>query len=292
MVEEGKEYLFRIEKETTTPDNKTFWVLSGPGEKRFLLPSGFYKEYGFEPGKEITCRIDRINCSGQVFLEPKHPYYEEGKKYPFRVISAGETNKENGNGTVNVLVEDILGNKITVEQSYIGESPVTGKEIFLRIERIYKGKPVFVPKNKTRLSGRYRTGKYYDFTVLRTRRGPDNELYYIVSDSKGAIHSIPVRYYEHYNIKDGTIFRGRIIKYSSGGVRIIEPKSPFYKPGTFIRLKVLNVFAEPGHGEVTLELRDKHGFIHFIKCNKPPMKEYIRGKIIRIKKGKPEINLL
>lgn len=291
MVEEGKEYLFRIEKETTTPDKKTYWVLSGPGDKRFLLPSGYYKGYGLEPGKEITCRIDRINCSGQIFLEPRHPCYEEGKKYPFRVISTAKATNENGDGLANVVVEDILGNKITLEWSDKEEAPVNGKEIYLRIERIYKGRPVFAPKNRRGDSGKYRSGKYYDFNVLRTRKGPDDELYYIVSDRKGATHSLPVKYYEHYNIKPGTNFRGRIIKYSSGG-GIIEPKSPFYKPGTFIRLKVLNVYPEPGQGEVTLELSDKHGFVHYIKSDKPPLKDYIRGKIIRIKKGKPEIFLL
>lgn len=294
MVEEGKEYRFRIEKETITPDNKNYWVLSGPGEKRFLIPVKYYRGYGFEPGREIICRIDRINCSGQVFLEPKHPFYEEGRKYPFKVISSVQIKDETGTSGLSVVVKDLLDSLITIDWKVKDEVPLPGQEIALRIERIYKGKPVFAAKGKAGEFRGFRTGKYYDFTLLRTRKGPDGELYYIVTDPKGEIHTVPVKYYEHYNLKQGTVFRGRIVKYSSDGKRIIEPKSPFYIQGAFIRLEVLKAHTDTDAGEnaLTLELKDKYGFIHYISSDKLPEKKYLRGRVKRIKKGRPEIVLL
>ncbi|NMC41713.1 MAG: hypothetical protein GYA43_11190 [Bacteroidales bacterium] len=292
MLEEGKEYLFRIEKETTTPDKKDYWVLSGPGERRFLIPVKYYRGYGFEPGREIICRIDRINCSGQVFLEPRHPFYEEGSKYPFKVISSGYVKDETGTSVLYVVVKDGLDNLITTQWKVKGEVPVPGQEIILRIERIYKGKPVFAPNGEKEKFRGYRSGKYYDFTLLRTRKGPDGEQYYIVTDRKGEIHTLPVKFYEHYNLKQGTVFRGRIVKYSSDGKRIIEPKSPFYRQGAFIRLELINTYTETAESGLTLELKDKYGFIHFIRSDKLPEKKYLKGRVKRIKKGRPEIILL
>jgi hypothetical protein len=42
MLEEGKDTV-QVVKETTTPDKKDYWVLSGPGERRFLMPVKYYR---------------------------------------------------------------------------------------------------------------------------------------------------------------------------------------------------------------------------------------------------------
>jgi len=50
------------------------------------LLTNFYQNYGIKPGNLLHCRIDKINCSGRVFLEPEHPFYQVGKQYVFKVF--------------------------------------------------------------------------------------------------------------------------------------------------------------------------------------------------------------
>jgi len=81
-IEEGKEFSFTIEKLITLPDGQYFIILA-EYEQKYLLPAQYYLEYGFQIGQKIICRIDRINCNGKVFFEPRHPIYSIGDKDVF-----------------------------------------------------------------------------------------------------------------------------------------------------------------------------------------------------------------
>ena len=51
-----------------------------------LMTLKFYKHYGIEPGNKINCRIDKINCTGKIFLEPEHPNLINGNRYDFMIL--------------------------------------------------------------------------------------------------------------------------------------------------------------------------------------------------------------
>ena len=80
--EEGKEFSFIIEKLITLPDGQ-YYILLAEFDQKYLMPAKFYSEYGFKIGQEIFCRIDKVNCNGKVFLEPRHPLYSIGDKDVF-----------------------------------------------------------------------------------------------------------------------------------------------------------------------------------------------------------------
>lgn len=81
-------YSFIVKKETEF-DNETFYVLESEHAVKHLLPKKYYKEYNFEVGDKIKCYVDKINCAGEIFLEPVHPFYKLGKVYDFKVLKAG-----------------------------------------------------------------------------------------------------------------------------------------------------------------------------------------------------------
>ena len=83
-LKEGRRYNFNVEKIISLNDID-YYVLSGPDKRKYLLDIEDYTSYNIKPGVQLDCRVDKINCQGEIFLEPRHPYYEEGKSYSFNV---------------------------------------------------------------------------------------------------------------------------------------------------------------------------------------------------------------
>lgn len=82
-LEEGEWYPFKIHNLVKLQDKANYFVLIDRNGMKHFMPSEYYTNYGFKIGDEILCKIDRINCTGRIFLEPEHPFYKEGKIYSF-----------------------------------------------------------------------------------------------------------------------------------------------------------------------------------------------------------------
>lgn len=292
MLDEGKVYKFTIEKEIVTPDNRKCWVLTAPDKTKYLLPSAPYSGYGFKTGLEITCRIDRINCKGEIFLEPKHPFYVEGKRYDFPVVRSERCIDDSGNDITVIIVRDIYGNEIPAIFSEDDTILIPGSVVSLVVERVYKGRPVFNRMNAGKKFGLLKYGKSYDFNVERISKGINGEEYYILTDPFGNNHTIPKKYYEHYGIKTGTLIKCRIIKYSRTSGWKIEPHNPFYEKGSVIKMELVSSSPGPDGNSFTLSLKDKHGFFHYVITEKLPDAASVRCRVKGIKKGRPELIIL
>ncbi len=85
ILEEGYEFNFKVEKIIDLSD-ESYYILLSEFDKKYLLPTKYYDEYNIKIGNEIRCRIDKISCSGRVFLEPKSPIYSVGEKDFFTLI--------------------------------------------------------------------------------------------------------------------------------------------------------------------------------------------------------------
>lgn len=91
------------------------------------------------------CRVDKINCKGEVFLEPHNPYYTEGESFPF--------DKD-------------------------GPLPLKGTSLNLVVERITQGK-VFLERGSGSITDKYlKSGKEYEFVIAGIERGMDDEEYF------------------------------------------------------------------------------------------------------------------
>jgi len=293
MLKEGEEYIFTAGKEIETPDGKLYRLLTGPDNVKYLLRSEYYRGYAINEGNEITCRVDKINCRGEVFLEPHHPVYEPGKQYEFKIVSHELRTDYSGNETYALIIEDVFGNKIAVPAGKRNsEIPQPGSYINLKVEKILKGKPVlYSPSPGTgRFSG-LKYGNYYDFRIEKIAKVIDGEELFVVSDPYGKWHTIPVKYYRHYNLKPGAEFKGRIIKHSRRSSWKIEPCNPHYNKGDEINLKVESVTPAAGGNYFILTLSDEFGFIHTLNSKTRPGVNYIKCRIKSFRKGKPDLLL-
>jgi hypothetical protein len=283
-LKEGEEYEFRVEKKLSSPGSLDKFILTGPNEKKYLLPADIYRNYRIRRGMIIKCRVDKINCKGEYFLEPKHPYYSEGRSYEFNVSMHDIRTDSSGNELNVYMVRDVYGNLVPVPCKNF---PELGSPVKLTIERISKGRIFLYQKHFKIKSGTLKPGRLYDFRVEKTAIGIDGEEYFILIDVTGDTHTISKSDYEYYGFRPGDTIKGKVVKYTKSGKRIIEPVNPFYKAGRFIALKVTGYRQNTINDSFTVDLTDKFGIDHCIESKTLPEKESVRCRIKMIRKGKP-----
>ena len=291
-IREGAEYEFLVEKELVTPDKARHLVLYGPDRRKYLLPLSVYMHYNIKVGSTIRCRVDKINCKGEVFLEPNNPYYTEGKSFPFEVMSYDTRTDYAGVKHQVLIVKDLMGTRIPVPFDHKGPLPLKGSRLNLVVERITKGK-IFLSKSSRSISGKYlRSGKEYEFVIEGIEKGMDDEEYFVVKDPFGKLHTIARESYQYYGYRIGSRFKGTILKYKKGGERIIEPENPFYKTGEVIKMDVISVTRNVINKSFTIILKDNFGFNHCLETTFHPQKKRIQCRVVRIKKGKPLLEIM
>ncbi|MCI0522417.1 MAG: hypothetical protein L0Y37_02065 [Bacteroidales bacterium] len=285
-LEEGRYYIFTKVKNIVLPGGEVNLMLTGPDGKKYLLPLERYNDYNLETKTEIECKVDKINCSGKVFLEPEHPYYREGESYFFTLTGTTAAGTNSGGDHI-VEVSDFRGGLFNVSASLLKENIFPGSRVKLRVERISKGKIIFAPPVKRDDLDTLEEGRSYRFRVDRTIFGTDYETYYVVIDLNGKEHLLNTRYYSHYGLTPGGEFTGRVIRYSHGRGRSIEPDNPWYLPGQIIEVTVgSSVASETGDGFIT-EVFDGNGFSHSLLLESIPLMDVLRCRVVKLKKGRP-----
>lgn len=135
---EGKWFPFKLHNLVQLQDDTWYFVLKDINEMKHFMPAEHYGSYGFKPGDEISCKIDRINCTGRIYLEPKHPYYNEGEIYSFDLISYSEKDSNR-----ILIVREIAGNKIEVPVCGNNILSINGeKNVRCMVKSIKKGIPI------------------------------------------------------------------------------------------------------------------------------------------------------
>jgi len=106
---EGAWFPFRIHKLVQLQDEEWYYILEDMNGLRHFIYAENYKYYGFKPGDEISCKIDKINCTGRLFLEPRHPHYNAGEIYSFDLVKCSGEDTEK-----TLTVREISGKEIEV----------------------------------------------------------------------------------------------------------------------------------------------------------------------------------
>ena len=138
VLSEGDWFPFIIHNLVKLQDDEWYYVLVDVnGLKHFMLAK-YYEMYGFKPGDEISCKIDKVNCTGRIYLEPKHPYYIEGETYDFEVINTSDQNDK-----LVMKVKGIFENSIEVDVLNLKKMEIKKeKQVRCIVKGIKKGQPI------------------------------------------------------------------------------------------------------------------------------------------------------
>jgi len=104
---EGKFYTFKIHNLVRLQDDAYYFVLLDINGMKHFIPAAFYEHYGLSKGNEIICKIDKINCTGRIILEPLHPVYREGEVYNFDIAETPVAHDKHA-----IFVKDVFNNCI------------------------------------------------------------------------------------------------------------------------------------------------------------------------------------
>lgn len=289
---EGQEYEFEVVKLLKIDHRESSYVLRGPGNRRFLLPAERYTNYGIEPGGSVVCRVDKINCKGEIFLEPKNPWYLENRRYPFEVVEyrtmAGSAIRR---GKV-MMVRSRTGEIIPVSVSSGMELPEPGENTELLVIRISKGRLHLALDRGMSGSDHLATDVDYDFEVTGSETDIDGEEYHIVTDQLGVSHAIKKRYYEYYGLREGVSFRGRVVRYKDDGSKVIEPENPFYSIGQLVEIDIARKERNRSDGSYYIAGTDRFGQSHEMRLRSGIEGDSLTARVVMIRKGKPLLELV
>lgn len=234
----GNWYDFVVKNKLNLPDNSTSLVLIDEKGIMHLLPYTLYAAYGIEPGQTIRCKVDKINCTGKVFLEPAHPRFMEGETYPFRRVSVVEAENEAGERIKRLLVEDDQNQEFTIDllkNQYDTGIPDT---ITCRVRLIRKAKVFlnWIDEENEKIHA-YETGKLYDFVVSEIHHSFENETYIVLTGKDNHKHVLKEKHYRFYTLTPGSIIQCEFRGYNERHRLILEPVHPVYIPGKLYSFK-------------------------------------------------------
>jgi len=231
ILKEGQRLSFVITNKVTLPGtDEVNLILLGPDHKKYLLAEQYYGPYNLSVGQTINCSVDKINCSGKIFLEPDHPYYKVGERYNFRVLRI--TSQENflGEPLLSAWVKDLHGLEWPCPIDNSVEVTAGSGYLSCRVDRIRKGiLKLSLPEVTNRFTSLI-SGRNYMFKLNGIKSFQDEE-FYIFEDPEGHLHRLPVANYLHYGLIPGQTVEATVVKYKSNGECLIEPVHPYYKIG-------------------------------------------------------------
>lgn len=227
-LEEGKTYKFYVESIRELPDGQKCYVLLDPNKVKHLLPVEGYGDYDIEQHGRIKCRVDKINCTGKIFLEPEHPYYKVGHYYEFPVDGMESATDEADTSAKYLMVRDIQNNeyKVPVNAGYEPDEKVR-----CRVSRIKQGRLYLIPEDQFPEIKNMEPDRYYGFEVAGTRTLEGGEDYFLLKDPFGDFHLLRKKYYREYGIKRGDKIRCAVRKDLTRNIHYLEPEHPFYRVG-------------------------------------------------------------
>ncbi len=295
-LEQGIWYSFLIVGLTKIPDKGEHYILLlHESERKMLLKTDYYVKYNYSIGQNIKCKVDKVNCSGQVFLEPMHPFYTEGQASSFELIRIFFEEES----LYNATVKDVFGNCIDVFVHQI-EGLKINESVLLKVIRVKKGIPILSDTQNEKFD----TIEYSDnkdiklfVTAIKTF---NSEEFYILSDKTGVKAKIKVHHYQKYGFVVGDEILCEITGNDMNNQLLVEPKNPWYKIGSSYSFKKVtfeyytNLEGENAKLLVVLDIVGNkcNVRINELIANQFQIKDSIECKVVGFRKGRPllEIN--
>ena len=296
---EGEIHRFKITGFTEIPyTDESFYVLENKFGGKHLLKSLHYKNYGLYIDQELNCKIDKINCSGKIYLEPENPWYKEGEVYNFKFVKLIEHINSVGEKEKAAVVIDQSGTEVLCSIPKDCKLSENIKNLRCRVLRIKKGELYLsIPEKSNR---ELLIGEKYCFDVTEIKPLENKVEHYILKDDSGCLYSLKKDMYKHYGFEIGQNVECTVTKFNTDGHLKIEPVHPYYEIGkiyTFEFIKTEKELTPLGKEEYVIEVKDIYGVetkVRSVDFNKvpDPITDKITCKVEGIRKGKAILSLV
>ncbi len=140
-LEVGKSYPFRVKKVARGVDDHDYYVLEDPYGQYHLLRQSYYSDYRITEGGKINGTVIKFGSDGRYLIEPDHPHYRIGKKYPFSVETTVKEKNLQNEYSCYLIVRDPWGEayKILIED-FSDQTTGLPDTVYCMVEDVRKGK--------------------------------------------------------------------------------------------------------------------------------------------------------
>jgi hypothetical protein len=292
---EGEVHSFRITGFTEIPNtDESFFILENQFGGKHLLKSNPYIHYNLQINQELKCKIDKINCSGKIYLEPGNPIYKSGEIYDFDFIKIIDHINSVGEKEKAAIVKDQFGIELicSLPKDFKIDSKL--EKLKCKVLRIKKGQ-LFLSHTESEIYNKsLQIGKVYSFVVFKIKQLEEQTDYYILKDKFDNSYSLKRDMYAHYGFKIGEKVECSVTKYNTDGHLKIEPIHPHYEIGKSYSFKYLRTIKDIdplGKEENVIVVEDIYGVETKVRSFdsskiKNPIPEYLNCKVDGIRKGK------
>lgn len=225
----GESYSFKVEGTIQLPNGSAKYKISDPNGVKHLLDHRIYNAYGFDIGSNIICRVDKINCSGKIFLEPKHPYYSIGESYEFVFVKTETIQNTLGTQEQIATFKDQFKNITKIPLADLAGFPRKEQKYNFTVRRIKQGQLfISVPGSQNDYSN-MKKGDIYSFVLSHLKTYAGKYEYYVLRNKAGKEFLLRSKFYRKYNLKIGDTVNCsfREVNHQS----FIEPLNPYYEIG-------------------------------------------------------------
>ena len=292
--EQGKWYPFSIAGLIDVPDKGDHYMLLHESGRKMLLKREYYVKYNFSMGQIIQCRVDKVNCTGQVFMEPKHPLYNDNQIYSFEIIQVGQDK----NLIFNAKVKDIFGNLIDVYINQV-EKLQANESVKLKVHQIKKGIPVLGDLQDDEPEDANVCNECEIKLQIISIENYNAEDYYILSDRLNLRTKIKVKHYQKWGFNIGDEILCKAIGHDLNNQIAVEPVNPWYIIGKAYAFKIIgledyvDLEGKIAKSIVVLDaVNNKCGVkISNIIEKKFQIKDEILCKVVGFRKGRPQLEI-
>lgn len=292
--EVGAWYSFNISGLTSILDKGECYVLTHESGRKMLLKASFYTKYHFFIGQKIECRIDKVSCTGQVFLEPKHPIYSEGNFYSFPLIKVNKDAKSLFNGTV----KDAFDNEIDVFIPQI-KSYKINESILLKVVQVKKGIAILQQdKSEVYTSSEKQIGNKIKLRITNITKY-NSEDYYILTEENVEKAKLKVKHFKKYGFVVGDKINCMITGMGLNNSLVVEPINPWYELGKSYLFQVESIVdftdleGKNAKNLIALDIAEnKCGVkIDDLIAKRIFKMNQIKCKVIGFRKGRPQLEI-
>lgn len=256
---EGLSYEFKVHGVIGGQDEPGL-ILSDPQGTRHILPTLPYQHLNLQGHESLWCKVDRVNCSGKVFLEPHDPNYQENNDFWFEYFNDFQGLDFFGQAQSQILIKDVYGRDWHVPEEAVKEYDQIGGRVLLTVYQISKGRLAFTPPLRKVDGEGVEPGKQYLFKVGKTVVLGDGHRYFILKDPYGEKHYLECRHYEPWGIQQGQEIICWVDRWSTKGFYFLEPLHPVYKRGEVYDFPVSGFETAVG-GQIILYVREHFGAV-------------------------------
>ncbi len=292
-MKEGEWHSFILLKEATLAGDEACYILLDLQSTRYILPARFYRHYQWKPGETITCRVDKINCTGRIFLEPKHPVYEEGKTYPFEFLREEKREEVTGERVSGWVFKDALGKESYSPVDTAAKPPRPGCSIECRVERIKKGMLYLKHSHSLQPADRLLPHEWYPFRISGFTKNEEGDVLWILEDSWGFKHLLKKKHFPFINAGLGEVLRLQAVKRDFEGHWVLEPRHPVYSEGETHFFNIIEFRHSTENHALISEIKVQDCFQNEILVELPEGKAMmgfessIQLKVTELRKGRP-----